>query len=46
MLFNVSYETRRHEIARYFDKTAVSAWAKLTSDEPVSIVRQTVRKGR
>lgn len=46
MLFNVSYETRRHEIARYFDKTAVSAWAKLTSDEPVSRVRQTVRNGR
>lgn len=46
MLFNVSYETRRHEIARYFDKTAVSAWAKLTSDEPVSRVRQTVRIGR
>ena len=46
MLFNASYETRRHEIARYFDKTAVSAWAKLTSDEPVSRVRQTVRIGR
>ncbi len=46
MLFNVSYETRRHEIARYFDKTAASAWAKLTSDEPVSRIRQTVRAGR
>jgi magnesium-protoporphyrin O-methyltransferase len=46
MLFNVSYETRRHEIARYFDKTAAGAWAKLTSDEPVSRIRQTVRIGR
>ena len=46
MLFNVSYETRRHEIARYFDKTAAGAWAKLTSDEPVSRIRQTVRVGR
>ncbi len=46
MLFNASYETRRHQIARYFDKTAVGAWAKLTSDEPVSKIRQTVRVGR
>jgi magnesium-protoporphyrin O-methyltransferase len=46
MLFNVSYEKRRHEIARYFDKTAAGAWAKLTSDEPVSRIRQTVRVGR
>ena len=46
MLFNVTYENRRHEIARYFDKTAVSAWAKLTSDAPVSKIRQTVRDGR
>ena len=46
MLLNVSYETRRHEIARYFDKTAAGAWAKLTSDEPVSRIRQTVRLGR
>jgi magnesium-protoporphyrin O-methyltransferase len=46
MLVNVSYETRRHEIARYFDKTAAGAWAKLTSDEPVSRIRQTVRLGR
>lgn len=46
MLSNVSYETRRHEIARYFDKTAVGAWAKLTSDAPVSRIRQSVRIGR
>jgi magnesium-protoporphyrin O-methyltransferase len=46
MLFNVSYETRRHEIARYFDKTAVGAWAKLTSNAPVSRIRQSVRIGR
>ncbi len=46
MLFSVSYENRRHEIARYFDKTAAGAWAKLTSDAPVSRIRQTVRNGR
>ncbi len=46
MLSNVTYESRRHKIARYFDKTATAAWAKLTSDAPVSFVRQSVRDGR
>jgi len=30
----------------YFDRTAVDAWARLTSDAPVSRVRATVRAGR
>ena len=30
----------------YFDRTAVDAWARLTSDAPVSGIRATVRAGR
>ena len=41
-----SYQTRRSELEQYFDRTAVDAWAKLTSDAPVSRVRATVRAGR
>jgi magnesium-protoporphyrin O-methyltransferase len=40
------YEAQRERIAEYFDRTAVSAWAQLTSDAPVSRVRRTVRAGR
>ncbi|MEM0954438.1 MAG: magnesium protoporphyrin IX methyltransferase [Pseudomonadota bacterium] len=40
------YEQRRSEIATYFDETASEAWSKLTSDAPVSRIRQTVRAGR
>jgi magnesium-protoporphyrin O-methyltransferase len=40
------YLTRRTEIETYFDRTAQAAWAKLTSDAPVSGVRATVRAGR
>jgi magnesium-protoporphyrin O-methyltransferase len=40
------YLTRRTEIETYFDRTAVSAWEKLTSDAPVSGVRARVRAGR
>ena len=39
----VSYEQRRQEIEHYFDRTAADTWAKLTSDAPVSRIRQTVR---
>lgn len=42
----VNYESRRGEIATYFDDTAVEAWEKLTSDAPVSRIRATVRAGR
>lgn len=41
-----SYQERRSWIAAYFDRTAADAWARLTSDAPVSRVRQTVRAGR
>lgn len=43
---STSYITRRNELETYFDKTAADAWAKLTSDAPVSGVRATVRAGR
>jgi len=41
-----TYEHRRGEIETYFDRTAVAAWARLTSTAPVSGIRATVRAGR
>jgi len=41
-----SYTERRGQIETYFDRTAVQAWARLTSDAPVSGIRATVRAGR
>lgn len=41
-----SYHERRSEIATYFDRTAVEAWSRLTSDAPVGRIRATVRRGR
>ena len=41
-----TYTTRRGEIEHYFDRTAVAAWEKLTSDAPVGRIRATVRAGR
>lgn len=41
-----TYISRRGELETYFDRTAADAWAKLTSDAPVSGVRATVRAGR
>jgi magnesium-protoporphyrin O-methyltransferase len=41
-----SYQQRRSEVEQYFDRTAFSAWARLTSDAPVSRIRATVRAGR
>ncbi len=46
MFFDSSYQARRHQIASYFDKTAVKAWEKLTSNEPLSKIRESVRLGR
>ncbi|MBX9757740.1 MAG: magnesium protoporphyrin IX methyltransferase [Beijerinckiaceae bacterium] len=43
---SVSYQQRRSAVQTYFDRTAVDAWARLTSDEPVSRIRATVRAGR
>ena len=42
----LSYTTRRGEIETYFDRTAVEAWKRLTSDAPVGRIRATVRAGR
>lgn len=41
-----SYLTRRAELETYFDRTAVEAWAKLTSNAKLSGIRATVRAGR
>ncbi|MEE4208989.1 MAG: magnesium protoporphyrin IX methyltransferase [Parvularcula sp.] len=43
---NAAYLHRRTELETYFDRTASEAWAKLTSDAPVSGIRATVRAGR
>ncbi|MGF1466631.1 MAG: magnesium protoporphyrin IX methyltransferase [Sandaracinaceae bacterium] len=40
------YDVRRDQLEEYFDRTAVEAWASLTSDAPVSRIRATVRAGR
>jgi len=41
-----SYTQRRGEIETYFDRTAMAAWAKLTSSAPVGGIRAKVRAGR
>ncbi len=41
-----TYRERRGELEAYFDRTAVDAWRKLTSDVPVGRIRATVRAGR
>ena len=41
-----TYQKRRSEIETYFDRTALTAWTKLTSTAPVSGIRATVRAGR
>jgi magnesium-protoporphyrin O-methyltransferase len=43
---SLSYQARRDELLNYFDRTAVEAWRRLTSDEPVGSIRATVRAGR
>jgi magnesium-protoporphyrin O-methyltransferase len=40
------YVQRRGQLQTYFDRTAADAWARLTSTEPVSRIRATVRAGR
>jgi magnesium-protoporphyrin O-methyltransferase len=42
----VSYQERRGQLQTYFDRTALDAWARLTSTAPVSKIRATVRAGR
>lgn len=41
-----TFAARRSQLEVYFDRTAVDAWARLTSDAPVSRIRETVRAGR
>jgi magnesium-protoporphyrin O-methyltransferase len=42
----VNYHERRGQLQTYFDRTAVEAWARLTSTAPVGRIRATVRAGR
>ena len=42
----ITYIERRNELETYFDRTAVDAWARLTTDAPVGRIRATVRQGR
>jgi len=41
-----SYATTRDRVEHYFDRSATKVWERLTSDAPVSRIRQTVREGR
>jgi magnesium-protoporphyrin O-methyltransferase len=43
---SATYRLRRGQIETYFDRVASDAWARLTSDAPVSGIRATVRRGR
>jgi len=43
---DAAYLNRREELRTYFDRTAVEAWRRLTSNEPVGRIRATVRAGR
>lgn len=43
---SATYVTRRGQLEDYFDRTAVDAWSRLTSDAPVGRIRATVRAGR
>jgi magnesium-protoporphyrin O-methyltransferase len=40
------YSATRARVEDYFDRTATRTWERLTSDAPVSRIRQTVREGR
>jgi len=42
----VSYDATRARVETYFDRTATQTWERLTSEAPVSRIRQTVREGR
>lgn len=41
-----SYDATRARVETYFDQTATKVWDRLTSDAPVSRIRETVRRGR
>jgi magnesium-protoporphyrin O-methyltransferase len=40
------YSATRDRVEHYFDRSATKVWERLTSDAPVSRIRQTVREGR
>jgi magnesium-protoporphyrin O-methyltransferase len=42
----LTYQQRRGQLETYFDRTAVQAWSRLTSDAPLGRIRATVRAGR
>jgi magnesium-protoporphyrin O-methyltransferase len=42
----MSYDRTLDRVETYFDKTATRTWERLTSDAPVSKIRETVRRGR
>ena len=42
----MTYEATRDRVEHYFDRTATKVWERLTSDAPVSRIRETVRRGR
>ncbi len=42
----MSYDRTLSDVETYFDKTATRTWERLTSDAPVSKIRETVRRGR
>ncbi len=46
MMTSTTYAQSRATLTQYFDRTAFDAWAKLTSDAPVSRIRARVRAGR
>lgn len=43
---SATWTARKNRLEAYFDRTAADTWARLTSDAPVSRIRQTVRAGR
>ncbi len=45
-MVSVTYEEQRARLGTYFDRTAVEAWSRLTTDAPVGRIRATVRAGR
>ena len=45
-MVSITYHERRGQLETYFDRTAVEAWSRLTSDAPVGRIRATVRAGR
>lgn len=46
MVATPTYGRTRDRVEAYFDRTATKTWERLTSDAPVSGIRQTVREGR